>query len=184
MQYSDTSLLYNNEDDEEEYEIDELLSSTITRFCSWHSKIQTGLLPRSICTGLISRFDNSYHIRNLTVDEIFVYESRTQPVDDDPVLRGRCEIASHLSAAEAQRAGSLINACGKDETNIPSFGVGNCQDCLAGVVALLESAGGGLVASGEGRFWKGMINRSAQEMKDACLREEKKWIDRLAETVS
>jgi hypothetical protein len=44
---------------------------------------------------------------------------------------------------------------------------------------VLERAG--LVASGEGKFWKRMINRSAEEMKDECLRSGKKWKDGPAE---
>lgn len=45
---------------------------------------------------------------------------------------------------------------------------------------MLEDAG--LVSSGEGAFWKRMINKSAQEMKDECLRSSKKWIDGPAES--
>lgn len=122
-----------------------------------------------------------HHIRNPTVDEVFVYESRTQPLDDDdPVLRGRCEIASLLSFGQKQQAGSLITAFGNDESNIPEFGVGNCQDWVAAAVGVLEGAG--LVSVGEGQFWKRMINRSSAEMKGECVRADKKWMDGPAES--
>ena len=121
-----------------------------------------------------------HHIRNPTEDPVFIYESRTQPLDDDdPVLRGRCEIASSLSAAQRQEAVSLITAFGNDEANIPEFGVGNCQDWVADAVGVLERAG--LVSIGEARFWKGMINKSAQQIKDECLRKSRKWKDGPAE---
>jgi hypothetical protein len=113
-----------------------------------------------------------HHIRNPT-DEDFIYDPRTQPLED-PVLKGRCELAS-LDSEQSQQAASLISAFGKDESNIPEFGVGNCQDWVAGAVRILEHAG--IVSSGEGRFWKNMINRSSEAMKNECLREGKKWID-------
>ncbi|CAI7577428.1 unnamed protein product [Penicillium crustosum] len=40
---------------------------------------------------------------------------------------------------------------------------------------MLEHAG--VVSSGEGSFWKNMINRSSEEMKNECLRAGKTWID-------
>ncbi|KGO76610.1 hypothetical protein PITC_091330 [Penicillium italicum] len=113
-----------------------------------------------------------HHIRNPT-DEDFVYDPRTQPLED-PVLKGRCELAS-LSSEQSQQAESLISAFGKDESNIPEFGVGNCQDWVAGAVGTLEHAG--VLSSGEGEFWKSMVNRSSEEMKNECLRAGKKWID-------
>ncbi|KAJ6137481.1 hypothetical protein N7471_003967 [Penicillium samsonianum] len=113
-----------------------------------------------------------HHIRNPT-DEDFVYDPRTQPLED-PVLKGRCELAS-LSSEQSQRAASLLSAFGNDESNIPEFGIGNCQDWVAGAVGMLEKAR--VVSSGEGGFWKSMINRSSEEMKNECLRREKKWID-------
>lgn len=113
-----------------------------------------------------------HHIRNPT-DEDFVYDPRTQPLED-PVLKGRCEIAS-LSSEQKQRAVSLISAFGNDQSNIPEFGVGNCQDWVAGAVGILERAG--VVSSDEGLFWKSMINRSSEEMKDECLRSGRTWID-------
>ena len=113
-----------------------------------------------------------HHIRNPT-DEDFIYDPRTQPLED-PVLKGRCELAS-LSSEQSQQAATLPSAFGNDESNIPEFGVGNCQDWIAGTVEMLEQAG--VVSSGEGGFWKSMINRSSEEMKNACLQEGKKWID-------
>ncbi|KAJ5780139.1 hypothetical protein N7457_005299 [Penicillium paradoxum] len=113
-----------------------------------------------------------HHIRNPT-DEDFIYDPRTQPLED-PVLKGRCELAS-LSAEQSQQTASLITAFGNDESNIPEFGIGNCQDWVAGAVRMLEQAG--VVPSGEGEFWKRMVNRSSEEMKNECLRAGKKWID-------
>jgi hypothetical protein len=113
-----------------------------------------------------------HHIRNPT-DEDFVYDPRTQPLED-PVLKGRCELAS-LSSEQSQQAASLISAFGNDESNIPQFGVGNCQDWVAGAVGILEDAG--VVPSGEGEFWKSMINRSSEEMKNECLLKGKIWTD-------
>jgi hypothetical protein len=114
-----------------------------------------------------------HHIRNPT-DEDFIYDPRTQPLED-PVLKGRCGLASSLSSEQREQAASLLSAFGKDESNIPEFGVGNCQDWVAGAVRVLEHAG--LVSSGEGGFWKSMINRSSEEMKSECLQAGKKWID-------
>lgn len=116
-----------------------------------------------------------HHIRNPT-DEDFVYESRIQPLDNDPVLRGRCEIASCLSPAQRQQAVDLLAAFGNDKANIPEFGVGNCQDWVAAAVGVLEGASG-LVPIGESGFWKRMINKSAEEMKNECLDSGRKWID-------
>jgi hypothetical protein len=113
-----------------------------------------------------------HHIRNPT-DEDFIYDPRTQPLED-PVLKGRCELAS-LTSEQAQKAASLLSAFGNDESNIPEFGVGNCQDWVAAAVGMLEYAG--VVSPGEGEFWKGMINKSSEEMKNECLRRNKKWID-------
>ncbi|KAJ5106823.1 hypothetical protein N7456_003498 [Penicillium angulare] len=113
-----------------------------------------------------------YHIRNPT-DEDFIYDPRTQPLED-PVLKGRCELTS-LSPEQMEQATSLISEFGKDDSNIPEFGVGNCQDWVAGAAGMLENAG--IVSTGEGAFWKGMINRSSEEMKNECLRTGKKWID-------
>ena len=113
-----------------------------------------------------------HHIRNPT-DEDFIYDPRTQPLEDQ-VLKGRCELAS-LSSEHSQQAASLLSAFGNDESNIPEFGVGNCQDWVAGTVGMLEHAG--VVSSGEGEFWKSMINKSSVEMKNECLQQGKKWID-------
>ncbi|OKL57720.1 hypothetical protein UA08_07120 [Talaromyces atroroseus] len=119
-----------------------------------------------------------HHIRNPT-DDNFIYDPRTQPLED-PVLKGRCELACLSSAqAQAQQATSLLATFGNDKTNIPEFGVGNCQDWVAGAVGVLERAGIVVVSSGEeeGEFWKRMINRSSEEMKHACLATGRKWID-------
>lgn len=113
-----------------------------------------------------------HHIRNPT-DEDFIYDPRTQPLED-PILKGRYEFAS-LSSEQSQQAASLLSEFGNDESNIPEFGVGNCQDWVAGTVEMLEHAG--VVSSGEGGFWKSMINRSSEEMKDACFQEGTTWID-------
>ncbi|KAJ5500797.1 hypothetical protein N7453_009848 [Penicillium expansum] len=109
-----------------------------------------------------------HHIRNPT-DEDFVYDPRPQPLED-PVLKGRCELAS-LSSEQSQQADDLLSAFGKDESNIPEFGVGNCQDWVAGAVGMLEHAG--VASSGEGGFWK----RVREEMKNECLQAGKTWID-------
>ncbi|KAJ6121491.1 hypothetical protein N7512_003956 [Penicillium capsulatum] len=113
-----------------------------------------------------------HHIRNPT-DEDFIYDPRPQPLED-PVLKGRCELAS-LSSEQKQEAASLISAFGNDQSNIPEFGVGNCQDWVAATVGMLEKAG--VVLPGEEPFWKSMVNRNSEEMKQECLRAEKKWID-------
>ncbi|KAJ9489928.1 hypothetical protein VN97_g3341 [Penicillium thymicola] len=113
-----------------------------------------------------------HHIRNPT-DEDFVYDPRPQPLED-PVLKGRCELAS-LSSEQSEQAVSLLSAFGNSESNIPEFGVGNCQDWVASAAGMLENAG--VVSSGEGSFWKNMINSSSEEMKNECLRAGKTWID-------
>ncbi|KAJ9307284.1 hypothetical protein DTO217A2_3163 [Paecilomyces variotii] len=112
-----------------------------------------------------------YHIRNPT-DVGFIYDPRIQPLED-PVLRGRCELGL-LSQEQKERTTHLLSAFGKDESNIPEWGVGNCQDWVAGAVAMLDREG--LVNRGEGEFWRSMINRSADEMKESCLRTGRKWI--------
>ncbi|PYH96856.1 hypothetical protein BO71DRAFT_469888 [Aspergillus ellipticus CBS 707.79] len=97
------------------------------------------------------------------------------PLDDDPVLGGRCEVAT-FSQRESDRASSLLSSFGNDLSNIPEFGGGNCQDWVAGAVAVLEAAGVG-VGCGEGGFWKGMVNRSAKEIKQACVASGRTWVD-------
>ncbi|BCR95121.1 uncharacterized protein AKAW2_20061S [Aspergillus luchuensis] len=114
-----------------------------------------------------------HHIRNPT-DEYFIYDPRVQPLQDDPVLRGRCELIT-FRQEECQHVNSLLSAFGNDASNIPEFGVGNCQDWVAGAVAMLEDAG--VLASGEGAFWKSMINEGAESMKRACGDSGRKWID-------
>lgn len=113
-----------------------------------------------------------HHIRN-PKDEDFIYDPRPQPLED-PVLNGRCELAS-LSSEKRQEAETLLTAFGNDESNIPEFGVGNCQDWVAAAAEMLEKSG--IVSAGEGEFWKSMINRSSEEMKTGCLQAGKKWID-------
>lgn len=58
--------------------------------------------------------------------------------------------------------------------NIPEFEVGNCQDWVAGAVSMLEDAG--VVGEGEGAFWRGMVNRSADGMEEACRGSGRFWI--------
>lgn len=118
-----------------------------------------------------------HHIRN-PFGEDFIYDPRIQPLED-PVLKGRCELAS-FSSNQGQQATSLISAFGNDKSNIPEFGVGNCQDWVAGAIAMLEQAD--IVSPGEGIFWKSMVNRSSEEMKIECLRRGRKWIDGLEST--
>ncbi|KAI9934622.1 hypothetical protein ASPWEDRAFT_61822 [Aspergillus wentii DTO 134E9] len=113
-----------------------------------------------------------HHIRNPT-DQDFIYDPRPQPLED-PVLKGRCELAS-LSDEQRIDASALLTSFGKNESNIPEFGVGNCQDWVAAAVGVLERVG--LVGSGEGGFWRGMVNKSAEEMKSECLRTGRRWID-------
>lgn len=115
-----------------------------------------------------------HHIRNPT-DEHFIYDPRTQPLEEDPVLRGRCELSVSISSEQEKKLASLLSAFGNDESNIPEFGVGNCQDWVAAAVGVLEH--NGLVSPGEGEFWKKMINKSAEEMKNECLQSGRKWID-------
>lgn len=112
-----------------------------------------------------------YHIRNPN-DTDFIYDPRVQPLED-PVLRGRCELAL-LSQEQKERAVQLLSAFGKEESNIPEFGVGNCQDWVAAAVTILEREG--LLNQGEGEFWTSMINRSADEMKESYLHTDRKWI--------
>ncbi|KAJ5731485.1 uncharacterized protein N7483_005993 [Penicillium malachiteum] len=97
-----------------------------------------------------------HHIRNPT-DEDFLYDPRTQPLDD-PVLKGRCELTS-LSSEQSQQVAGLLSAFGNDDSHIPEFGIGNCQDWVAGAVAMLEHAG------------------SSEEMKNECLQTGRTWID-------
>ena len=113
-----------------------------------------------------------HHIRNPT-DEDFVYDPRTQSLEDS-VLKGRCELAV-LSSEQKTHAVALLSDFGNEKSNIPEFGVGNCQDWVAAAVGMLETAG--VVGSGEGEFWKQMINRSAEEMKSECMRTGRRWVD-------
>ncbi|OOF93858.1 hypothetical protein ASPCADRAFT_209102 [Aspergillus carbonarius ITEM 5010] len=130
-----------------------------------HMGIAVYQISASTCT--------MHHIRNPT-DTDFIYDPREQPLEDDPVLRGRCELAT-FSGEESERVNTLLSSFGNDVSNIPEFGVGNCQDWVAGAVGMLEEEG--VVGKGEGEFWKGMINRSAEGMKRACVSSGRKWID-------
>ncbi|PLB43657.1 hypothetical protein P170DRAFT_441116 [Aspergillus steynii IBT 23096] len=112
-----------------------------------------------------------HHIRNPN-DTDFIYDPRTQPLED-PVLRGRCEIAT-FSNDSKERVIRLLTDFGNDESNIPEFGIGNCQDWVAAAALMLEQAG--LLKQGEGAFWRGMVNSSADEMRDSCLRTGRTWV--------
>ena len=113
-----------------------------------------------------------HHIRNPN-DVDFIYDPRPQPLEA-PVLRGRCELATFSDAAKKEHAVLLLSAFGEDTSNIPEFGTGNCQDWTAAAVLILEREG--VVQQGEGDFWKGMVNLSADQMRDSCLRTGRKWI--------
>lgn len=67
-----------------------------------------------------------------------------------------------------------LAAFGNDSSNIPELSVGNCQDWVVAAALTLEQAG--LLKQGEGAFWKSMMNRSADEIRDGCLRTGRKWI--------
>ncbi|GLA36010.1 hypothetical protein AnigIFM63309_001668 [Aspergillus niger] len=114
-----------------------------------------------------------HHIRNPS-DEYFIYDPRVQPLQDDPVMRGRCELIT-FPQERCEHVNNLLSSFGNNASNIPEFGVGNCQDWVAGAVAMLEDAG--VVASGEGAFWKSMINGGAESIKRACGESGRKWID-------
>ncbi|KAB8231463.1 uncharacterized protein BDW43DRAFT_312984 [Aspergillus alliaceus] len=64
---------------------------------------------------------NMHHIRNPN-DTDFIYDPRTQPLEDGPVLRGRCGLTTFTTAEQKGRAEHLLSAFGRDETNIPEFG--------------------------------------------------------------
>ncbi|KAE8337841.1 hypothetical protein BDV24DRAFT_139052 [Aspergillus arachidicola] len=114
-----------------------------------------------------------HHIRNPN-DKDFIYDPRTQPLEDDPVLRGRCELTTFTSVEQKNQAENLLTNFGCDDTNIPEFGVGNCQDWVAGAIQMLEKEG--VLPSGEGQFWEEMINLSAEAMQDQCVRTGRTWI--------
>ncbi|KAE8391824.1 hypothetical protein BDV23DRAFT_152676 [Aspergillus alliaceus] len=78
-----------------------------------------------------------HHIRNPN-DTDFIYDPRTQPLEDGPVLRGRCGLTTFTTAEQKGRAEHLLSAFGRDETNIPEFGVGNCQDWVVGAIGMLN----------------------------------------------
>ncbi|KAE8352202.1 hypothetical protein BDV28DRAFT_135506 [Aspergillus coremiiformis] len=113
-----------------------------------------------------------YHIRNPN-DVDFVYDPRSQPMED-PVLRGRCELAT-FSSAQKDCTVHLLSAFGEDKSNIPEYGVGNCQDWVASAITMLERAG--IVGQGEGGFWRSMINRSADAIRDNCVASGRTWMN-------
>ncbi|KNG88553.1 hypothetical protein ANOM_002716 [Aspergillus nomiae NRRL 13137] len=105
-----------------------------------------------------------YHIRN-PKDTDFIYDPRPQPMED-PVLRGRCELAI-FSSQQKELVTRAVSKFGGDASNIPEYGVGNCQNWVENVIMMLER--GGFVGRGEGAFWHGMINKSADFMRDRCI---------------
>lgn len=119
-----------------------------------------------------------HHIRNPN-DQDFIYDRRVQPLED-PVLRGRCELNTHLTAESKDRAVSLLTEFGDDKSHIPKMGMGNCQDWVADVVTMLERADIDLVPGGEGTFWREMINLGADQMKDRCIETGREWAERSA----
>lgn len=68
----------------------------------------------------------------------------------------------------------LLSTFGSDSSNIPEFGVGNCQDWTVAAVSMLERAG--IVVKGEEDLCMGMINLSARQIQDHCLETGRKWI--------
>ncbi|KAE8131636.1 hypothetical protein BDV38DRAFT_290007 [Aspergillus pseudotamarii] len=101
-----------------------------------------------------------HHIRNPN-DRDFIYDPRTQPLEDDPVLRGRCELTTFTTAAQKDHAEQLLFNFGRNDANIPEFG-------------MLEKEG--VVSSGEGLFWEEMINLSADAMQDRCEWTGRTWV--------
>lgn len=117
-----------------------------------------------------------HHIRNPD-DQTFIYDPRTQPLDD-PVLRGRCEIASFTSETR-DSVTRCLSAFGADKSNIPELGTGNCQDWVAGAISAIEADVKGCFGDGEGEgwFWNGMIDLSADEMKERCISSGRVWVN-------
>lgn len=129
-----------------------------------HTGITIYELGASTCT--------MYHIRNPS-DTQFIYDPRPQPLSD-PVLRGRCELTL-LTPESKDRAAQLLTTFGDNPAHIPEYGVGNCQDWVADAVHILETEGV-LDTPGEGRFWRSMVNKSAEGMRESCLRTGRVWI--------
>ncbi|KNG81806.1 hypothetical protein ANOM_009071 [Aspergillus nomiae NRRL 13137] len=95
-----------------------------------------------------------HHIRNPS-DTDFIYDPRTQPLQEDPVLRGRCKLINFTSVQQKDHAARLLSNFGRNDANIPNSGV---------------------VPSGEGLFWEEMINLSAEAMQDRCVQSGTTWI--------
>ncbi|GAB1196477.1 hypothetical protein APSETT444_005748 [Aspergillus pseudonomiae] len=114
-----------------------------------------------------------HHIRNPS-DTDFIYDPRTQPLQNDPVLRGRCKLINFTSVQQKDHAARLLSNFGRNDANIPEFGVGNCQDWVAKAIQMLETAD--VLPSGEGLFWEEMINLSAEAMQDRCVQSGRTWI--------
>ncbi|KAB8339308.1 hypothetical protein FH972_022241 [Carpinus fangiana] len=106
----------------------------------------------------------------------FIYEFRPeQPYCTDPILRGRCELRSGLSRAEADRADSLLAKYGNEQEHLPFYGAGNCQNWLAGAVAMLEEAG--LAGQQDGQYWTESIGKGRETMEDGWKKRGRCWVD-------
>lgn len=106
----------------------------------------------------------------------FIYEYRPeQPYCTDPVLRGRCELRSSLSEAEASRANELLARYGAEQSHLPFYGEGNCQNWLAGAVTMLEQEG--LAQTEDGQYWTNAIGKGREAMENGWKERGRCWVD-------
>ena len=106
----------------------------------------------------------------------YIYDPRPeQPLSSDTVLWGRCELVSGLSPVDATRVTAALAAFGNEEKNLLEWNAGNCQDWMAGAVCRLEAEG--LVASGEGAFWRSCIGVGAEDVSRRCVASGRRWVE-------
>ncbi|KAI1263667.1 hypothetical protein F5Y18DRAFT_124117 [Xylariaceae sp. FL1019] len=106
----------------------------------------------------------------------FIYESRPhQFFDADPAPRGRCNLRTDLSPAEAMKANDVLSHFGTDITHLPFFGDGNCHNWNAAAVTALEEAG--LILKGDGDRWNAMIGMGPLAIKTKWVEAEgREWV--------
>jgi hypothetical protein len=119
-----------------------------------------------------------YHVRK---NDDFFYE--------DPVLRrpvesntsyGRSEV-TYLSNRRKESAAQVLDAYGKEKSNIPS-GNTNCQHWTVSALDVLERES--LAPQGTRDYWKQNIAKSSEEIGNRLQRDGRSWIPKPTEDSS
>ncbi|KAJ5500796.1 hypothetical protein N7453_009847 [Penicillium expansum] len=111
-----------------------------------------------------------YHVRK---NDAFFYEDPVQrrPTESNTSY-GRAEI-KHLSNARKETAAQVLNAYGRDKSNLPQ-GNQNCQDWTVGALNALERER--LAPQGTSAHWKKNIGQSSPDIGARLQQDGRSWV--------